>query len=310
MALLRHWASHPRLNEDLRAASIELIGTTVFLLLALGAIQSAKLSVVATQGLQVAEYGPHSIDHNVYISAAAGVALLGSAWMFYRTTGGLFNPSVSLALRLIGQISTRRFVFYVVAQLIGAVVASALILGLTPGPLLVKNKLGEGVNMVQGLFIEVICTAILLLSILMLAAEKSQATPFAPVGISMTLFACHMFAVTFTGASLNPARSFGPSVVAGFGKEHWIYWIGPLLGSCLSVAFYAWLKHTRYWTINPNQMETQHKYSPEDPINEVERGVRDDEAKSGAKRHHGAPDAVGHGVAPRKGDEMISVPRR
>ncbi|CAG7850958.1 SubName: Full=Related to aquaporin {ECO:0000313/EMBL:CCA75077.1}; Flags: Fragment [Serendipita indica DSM 11827] len=283
MALLRHWASHPRLNEDLRAASIELIGTTVFLLLALGAIQSAKLSVVATQGLQVAEYGPHSIDHNVYISAAAGVALLGSAWMFYRTTGGLFNPSVSLALRLIGQISTRRFVFYVVAQLIGAVVASALILGLTPGPLLVKNKLGEGVNMVQGLFIEVICTAILLLSILMLAAEK----------------------ITFTGASLNPARSFGPSVVAGFGKEHWIYWIGPLLGSCLSVAFYAWLKHTRYWTINPNQMETQHKYSPEDPINEVERGVRDDEAKSGAKRHHGAPDAVGHGVAPRKGDEMI-----
>lgn len=77
----------------------------------------------------------------------------------------------------------------------------------------------------------------------MLSAEKSRITPFAPIGISMTLFACHLFSVTFTGASLNPARSFGPSVVAGkFGSEHWIYWVGPFGGSLLSVAFYAWLK--------------------------------------------------------------------
>lgn len=134
-----------------------------------------------------------------------------------------------------------------VLQLVGAIVASALILGLTPGPLLIKNKLGTGVSLVQGVFIEMFCTAILILAILMLAAEKSKATPMAPIGISMTLFACHMFAVSFTGASLNPARSFGPSCLIGFGPEHWIYWVGPLAGSCLSVAFYAWLKrYVRY----------------------------------------------------------------
>jgi len=270
--------SSKTLREDLKAASIEVIGTTVFLLLALGSIQSAKLSVVATQGLQVAEFGPHSLEHNIYISAAAGVSLLASAWMFYRITGGLFNPAVSLALLLIGQISFVRFVLYVIAQLIGAIIASALILGLTPGPLLIKNKLGDGTSLVQGVFIEMFCTAILILAILMLAAEKSKATPIAPIGISMTLFAVHMFAVTFTGASLNPARSFGPSCLVGFGPEHWIYWVGPLAGSCLSVAFYAWLKHTRYWDINPKQMDTDERDSPEDPIAAAEHRERERES--------------------------------
>jgi aquaporin related protein len=127
-------------------------------------------------------------------------------------------------------------------QLTGAIIASALIRGLTPEPFLIMNKLGEKINVVQGLFIEMFCTSILILAILMLAAEKSRLTPMAPIGISMTLFACHMFAVSFTGASLNPARTFGPAVVGGFGREHWIYWVGPLVGSCISVGFYAWLK--------------------------------------------------------------------
>ncbi|CAG8729332.1 10047_t:CDS:2 [Acaulospora colombiana] len=198
-------------KEDIKAASIEVIGS----------IQSAKLSVVATQGAQVAEFGPHSLDHNVYISASAGVSLLASAWMFYRITGGLFNPAVSLALRLIGQITTVRLGLYLIAQvcsvtyrkklqltftapkLTGAIIASALIRGLTPEPFLIMNKLGEKINVVQGLFIEMFCTSILMLAILMLAAEKSRLTPMAPIGISMTLFGCHMFDVSFTGASLE-----------------------------------------------------------------------------------------------------------
>jgi aquaporin rerated protein, other eukaryote len=176
--------------------------------------------------------------------------------------------------------------------LVGAIIASALLLGLTPGPLLIKSKLGDGTSLVQGVFIEMFCTAILLLAILMLAAEKSALTPFAPIGISMTLFAVHMFAITFTGASLNPARSFGPSCLVGFGHDHWIYWVGPLAGSCLSVAFYAWLKQyvfrpfqlgnmlivissTKYWDINPKQMDTNWRDSPEDPIAAAERRERE-----------------------------------
>ncbi|KIM23383.1 hypothetical protein M408DRAFT_321077 [Serendipita vermifera MAFF 305830] len=214
----------------------------VFLLLALGAIQSVDLGVAKTQGVEIAENGPRSTERNIYVSVAAGVSLLGSAWMFYRTTGGLFNPSVTLALRLIGQITTMQLVLYIIAQLVGSIAASAVILGLFPGPLFIRSKLGEGTSLAQGVFLEMFATSILILAILMLAAEKSRATPMAPIGISMTLFACHLFSISATGTSLNPARTFGPAVITGFRSDHWVYWVGPFAGSCLSVAFYAWLK--------------------------------------------------------------------
>ena len=75
----------------------------------------------------------------------------------------------------------------------------------------------------QGVFIEMFITAALCLSVLMLGAEKHQATPFAPVGVGLTLFACHLWAVFYTGAAMNSARSFGPAAVTGFKDgQHWI----------------------------------------------------------------------------------------
>ena len=68
-----------------------------------------------------------------------GLSLLVSAWLFFRVTGGLFNPNISLALMLVGVIRPVRFVLYCVAQLLGAIAASGLLLALTPGPLSVKS---------------------------------------------------------------------------------------------------------------------------------------------------------------------------
>ncbi|KIM23381.1 hypothetical protein M408DRAFT_321069 [Serendipita vermifera MAFF 305830] len=306
MAPSRRIISKRDLREDIKAASIEFIGTFVFLLLALGAIQSVDLGVARTQGVEIAENGPRSTERNIYVSVAAGVSLLGSAWMFYRTTGGLFNPSVTLALRLIGQITTMQLVLYIIAQLVGSIAASAVILGLFPGPLFIRSKLGEGTTLAQGVFLEMFATSILILAILMLAAEKSRATPMAPIGISMTLFACHLFSISATGTSLNPARTFGPAVIAGFRSDHWVYWVGPFAGSCLSVAFYAWLKHTRYWDINPHQMDTDPKESPEDPVKGVKKDIRHAEnqrttSKSG--RQNGASGESGD--EKRHGDQMV-----
>lgn len=63
-----------------------------------------------------------------------------------------------------------------------------------------------------------------------------------------------MLGVNFTGGSLNPARSLGPAVVhSSFPSYHWIYWIGPLLGSLVASAFYSLLKYLRWKECNPGQ---------------------------------------------------------
>lgn len=80
------------------------------------------------------------------------------------------------------------------------------------------------VRLSQGLFLEVFLTLQLTLAVFMLAVEKHKATFIAPVGVGLALFTCHLFGVFWTGASMNPARSFGPDLVTGkFPGYHWIY---------------------------------------------------------------------------------------
>ncbi|KDQ16113.1 hypothetical protein BOTBODRAFT_107650 [Botryobasidium botryosum FD-172 SS1] len=198
-----------------------------------------------------------SIDQLLYISVSMGLSLLVSVWMFYRVTGGVFNPAVSTALWLIGAIGPVRFVLYCLAQLAGAIAASAMLLGLLPGPLVVSTLPGKGVSKAQAVWIEAFLTAALVLTVLMLAAEKHKGTAFAPIGIGLTLFACHLWGVIYTGAGMNAARAFGPAVVSGFDSSHWVYWLGPFIGSLMATALYAFLKHIRYWKLNPDQVRTK-----------------------------------------------------
>ncbi|KAG1857878.1 aquaporin-like protein [Suillus tomentosus] len=265
---------------DCKAAALEFVGTTFFLLLGLGGIQAANGE---------AESSGTTIEHVMYIATSMGFSLLVSAWLFYRITGGLFNPNITLALFLVGVMNPVRFVLFCIAQLVGSIVASALLLALTPGPLAVNTFLQKGVNSAQGVFIEMFLTAALVLAVLMLAAEKSQVTPFAPVGIGLTLFVGQLWAVFYTGAAMNTARAFGPAVVTGFPyPSQWVYWVGPFLGSLLASAFYAMLKWMHYQDLNPTQASTHEKDSP-DPLavapNSTENPLSD---RNGAGRGEGS----------------------
>ena len=97
-------------------------------------------------------------------------------------------------------------------------------------------------------------TAQLVFTIFMLAAEKHRATFIAPIGIGLSLFIAELLGVYYTGGSLNPARSFGPCVILhSFHGYHWIYWVGPILGSMLASGFYLFIKALEYETVNPEQ---------------------------------------------------------
>ncbi|KAG8917769.1 Aquaporin-4 [Tulasnella sp. 417] len=253
-------------RTDIQAAFLEFCGTFLFLLLGLGGIQAAAYSnqasvAAAAQGSEggAAINTVASIDQLLYISACMGLSLLISVWLFYRVTGGIFNPAVSTALLLIGAIG----------PMVGAIAASGVLLALLPGELAVNTTPGPGVNRAQAVFIEMFLTAALVLSVLMLAAEKHRSTPFAPIGVGLTLFAGHLFGLIFTGASMNTARSFGPAVVTSFASSHWIYWVGPFLGSILATFFYSLLKHVKYWTINPGQDGADPTLSPPGPIDTI-----------------------------------------
>ncbi|EHK97447.1 putative Aquaporin-1 [Glarea lozoyensis 74030] len=101
-------------------------------------------------------------------------------------------------------------------------------------------------------------TAELVFTIFMLAAEKHKGTFIAPIGIGLSLFVAELTGVYFTGGSVNPARSFGPAVVSHtFASYHWIYWVGPILGSLLASAFYKFIKMLEYETANPGQDQAQ-----------------------------------------------------
>ena len=82
-------------------------------------------------------------------------------------------------------------------------------------------------------------------------------------GIGLSLFIAELTGVYFTGGSLNPARSFGPAVVDHqFSGYHWIYWLGPILGSIVAAGFYKFIKILEYETANPDQ-DMDHKATVE-----------------------------------------------
>ncbi|KAH7101916.1 aquaporin-like protein, partial [Auriculariales sp. MPI-PUGE-AT-0066] len=198
-----------------------------------------------------------------FVSAGFGLSLLVAAWLFFRVSGALFNPNVSTALALVGAITPLRAMFYILAQMVGAICAAAVVQGLMPGTLAVNTTPSAGINKAQALFIEMFVTSFLCFAVLMLAVEKHRSTPFAPVGVGITLFACELWSIPLTGGAVNTARAFGPAVASGhFGPAHWVYWLGPTLGAILSSAVYILAKRSHYWNLAPDQDHTDPRKSP------------------------------------------------
>ncbi|QRV94038.1 aquaporin, Major intrinsic protein family [Ceratobasidium sp. AG-Ba] len=251
-------------REDIYAAILEFIGTTLWLIVGLGGIQAGAFSAQNQQQSSVTSVP--SIGQLLYISASMGLSLLVFVWLFYRVTGGVFNPAISTGLLLVGAIKPIRWAMYCVAEVTGAIAASAILLALLPGPLAVNTTPAKGINLAQAVFIEAFLTSSLVFAVLMLAAEKHPSTPFAPIGIGLTLFAGHLWGVVYTGAAMNPARAFGPAVVSGFDHKHWVYWVGPLVGSLVATLLYSVLKHINYWNLNPDQDVPDPTKSPRNPF--------------------------------------------
>lgn len=233
----------------------EFTGTTLFMLFALGGTNVANIPTTNVTGATAAGQDGTTVSaantsNLLYIALSFGFSLAVNAWIFFRVSGGLFNPAVSLGMVLVGALTPLRGLLLTVSQILGGMTGAAIIQAITPGTLNVRTQLGGGTTVVQGLFIEMFLTSLLMLAILLLAAEKHKATFIAPIGIGLALFVAELLGVYYTGGSLNPARSFGPAVVLRtFSGYHWIYWVGPALGAIIAAGFYKMLKWLQYETV-------------------------------------------------------------
>ena len=224
-------------RANIRAYLAELIGTMIFVLVGTGAVVS---SVFFGTG-----------DQLIVIALAHG---LGIGLMVYATaniSGGHLNPAVTLGMIVTKQIKIAPGMIYMTAQMLGAVAASGILY------LVVRDAVGEAVNFgahgiagsVDGdggaFLIEAILTAVLLIVIFATAVSKKGAGHMAPIAIGLTVALIHLVAVPLTGASVNPARTFGPALVSNAFDSFWVYLLAPATGGIIgSVLYWFVLRET------------------------------------------------------------------
>ncbi|KAF2441524.1 aquaporin-like protein [Karstenula rhodostoma CBS 690.94] len=259
------WGIPNKWRNELVAAAAEFAGTFMFLFFAFGGTQVANSAATASNS-STAGGSDNSITQTpdtsilLYISLIFGFSLMVNVWVFFRVSGGLFNPAVTLGLYMVGALTGTRAVLCFISQMLAGMCAAGVISAILPGPLNVSTTLGTGTSIAQGVFLEMFLTALLVFTIFMLAAEKHKSTFLAPIGIGLALFVAELVGVFYTGGSLNPTRSFGPCVVTGsFPGYHYIYWFGPFMGTMLAYGMYKIVKSVEYETVNPGQDFDDHE---------------------------------------------------
>nr|BAI49429.1 aquaporin-bj3 [Bufo japonicus] len=160
-------------------------------------------------------------------------------------SGAHINPAVSVALLVGARISLVQTFYYVIAQLLGAVIGAALLYEFAPPEVIGGFGLNQPTNNTspgQALAIEIILTMQLVLCIF--ATTDSRRTdnigsPAISIGLSVVLG--HLLGIYYTGCSMNPARSFAPALIIGNFNYHWIFWVGPITGAILACLIYDYV---------------------------------------------------------------------
>lgn len=167
-----------------------------------------------------------------------GLGLLAGLYAFGEVSGGHFNPAVTLAMFLDRRVSMSDLIGYWIAQIVGVVLAAGLLALMfntdaVAGGATVPGEPGDG----AALWTELVLTAVFVTTFLM-STRTTRFSTSALVAISLALVAVHFAGLPISGASVNPARSFGPALVGTEWDGFWIYLVGPFAG-----AIVAWLAH-------------------------------------------------------------------
>ena len=202
----------------------ELLGTFMFMMVGYMSVPALHAAAPAAPNILVVPF-------------SFGFGLLAAIFAFGHISGGHFNPAVTVGIVLDKRLPALEGVFYILAQIIGAI-AAAVVVMLTVSQQAVADgitKPGAGITVISAVIIEAIFTAIFLVVILV---SSKRAPQIAALAIPLTLVAIHFAIATVTGSSVNPARSIGSALVGGDLNQLWIYIVGPTIGGIIGWAVY------------------------------------------------------------------------
>lgn len=178
------------------------------------------------------------------IALAFGFSIVAMAYSIGPVSGCHINPAVSLGVFVAGRMSAADLILYWVAQFLGALVGAAILAAIAGSTAhLGQDGYGAGspggFGLTAGLIFEIVMTAIFVFVVLGSTSPKANAA-FAGLAIGITLAAIHIVGIQVTGVSVNPARSFGPAVLAGGEalSQLWLFIVAPAVGGLISGLFF------------------------------------------------------------------------
>ena len=198
--------------------------------------------VFAGTGAIVVNAATHGAVTGVGISLVFGLVVLAMIYAIGHVSGAHMNPAVTAGFLAAGRLPRGEFVFYWAAQLLGAVAASAVLRLMFPMDTTSLGLTSPAAGYAQAFVMELILTAILMFVIMGVATDDRAEGELAGIAIGATIAFEALVGGPISGASMNPARSFGPALVSGRFAGHWIYWAAPLLGSFLGARLYAFVR--------------------------------------------------------------------
>ena len=182
-----------------------------------------------------------SIESIIMISLGHGAVIGLMVYAFGHISGAHINPAVTIPMMITKKISVQDGIGYIIFQLLGAIIAAFSLKAILP-------ELGAKVNfgtqggpsellnssIMAGITVEIILTFFLVTVIFLTAVHKKAPAGIHGISIGGMVFLLHLVGVPLTGASMNPARTFGPALVSGFWELHWLYWVAPIIGGIIA----------------------------------------------------------------------------
>ena len=180
---------------------------------------------------------------------AFGLAVVAMAYTIGGVSGCHINPAITLGCLLTKRISCKDATMYMIFQVLGAFIGSALLYALVSTSPELAQGTTTGANacsgtVINGLVAEIVLTMVFVLVVLGTTDEKKGAGNFAGLAIGLSLILIHLVGIHYTGTSVNPARSLAPAIFEGGAalEQVWVFWVGPLVGGALAACIWKMIK--------------------------------------------------------------------